>query len=182
MSDTTETVAQKPILCIDYEGTVCTKDEKPTEGFFTWAVEACRHFNLVIFTPQASTEEGLQSLEQWLQLHTIAWRHDQMERGTPIATAPLAFEFAHEKLPAFLTIDDRSITFTGRWTDLKLKPETLLKFIAWTDPAFEAQDEIRSNVVAPPNAKNTCPRHPWMTYQDKNGSRHCTAAGCEWRG
>lgn len=172
----------KPILCLDYEGTVCIKDDKPAEGFFTWAVEACRHFNLVIFTAHAGTEQGLQIMEEWLQAHTIAWRHDQMERGTPIATAPLSFEFAHEKLPAFLTIDDRALTFTGRWTDPRLSPETLLKFLPWTDPAFEPQDERRSNVVPPPNSKNICPRHPWMTFQAADGTRRCTSAGCEWRG
>src|SRR5215203_152817 len=175
-------LTQKPILCLDYEGTVCLKNERPAEGFFRWAVDACKHFHLVIFTQRAATPEGLEALEEWLQVHTLAWRHEQMERGTPFATSPLSFNFAHEKPPAFLIIDDRCITFTGRWGDPKLNPETLLKFLAWTDPSFQPDDERPSNVVPPPNARNTCPRHPWMTTQIPDGTRRCTAAGCEWRG
>jgi len=180
MSDST--IEQKPILCLDYEGTVCLKDGRVSDGFFTWAVAANQHFNLVIHTLRCATPEGLAELEEWLQAHTIAWRHDQMERGVPYATAPLAFTFTSEKPSAFLTIDDRCITFTGRWNDPKLVPEKLLEFVPWTDPAFQPEEERPSNVVPPPNRQNTCPRHPWMTMQLPDKSRRCTAAGCEWRG
>jgi hypothetical protein len=175
-------IEQKPILCLDYEGTICLKENQVAEGFFTWAVEANKHFNLVIFTLRCATPEGLAELEEWLQVHTLAWRHDQMERGVPYATAKLEITFAHEKPPAFLTIDDRCLTFTGRWSDPKLAPDTLLKFLPWTDPTYQPEEEHRSNVVPPPNQRNTCQRHPWMTMQNKDGTRRCTAAGCEWRG
>jgi hypothetical protein len=178
---------QKPILLLDFDGVVhqkSTEDEygNLTEGFFEWAVEANKYFALMIYLPIRYTEEDAQT---WLQTHTIAWRHQQMERFTPIATAPLELIFTREIPDYFISLNDRSLTFTGRWRDAKYKPETLFQFKSWTDPEYVVppEDEERPSNVAPsPNTKNICPRHPWMTMQEPNGRRHCTATGCAWQG
>lgn len=46
----------------------------------------------------------------------------------------LDFEFASQKPPAFLTIDDRAICFMGDWT--ALDPAQLTQFMPWN--AFDA--------------------------------------------
>jgi hypothetical protein len=184
----------KPTLLLDFDGVIHayskgwedgTIYDGPTEGFFEWAVEANKLFKLVVYSSRSNTEQGITDMKDWLQLHVIAWRHSQMERNSGIATALLEFEFPDHKPPAWLTIDDRAITFTGRWHDDKLRPEALRRFVPWHDPNYEEPEEAKerpSNVVPPPNTKNICPRHPWMTYQEPNGKRRCTAAGCTWQG
>lgn len=178
MSDQT-----KPILLLDFDGVVC-RDELPVEGFFEWAIEAHKHFNLMVYS-RSNKPEKIEEMELWLQTHIISWRHQQMERNSSIATAAVEFTFPTEKPEAFLTIEDRSIAFNGKWRDEKHRPDALLHFVPWHSPDFvpDPADEDRpSNVVPPPNARNICPRHPWMTLQEANGRRRCTATGCTWTG
>ena len=176
----------KPILVLDFDGVVTRDGDGPTEGFFEWAVEANKYFKLVIHSHKSrDSEEGADWMQDWLQTHVISWRHSQLERNSALATALLEFDFPTHRPDAFLTIDDRAITFTGRWNAPNLRPEALSQFLPWHDEKYErpeADEERPSNVVPPPNVKNVCPRHPWMTMQEPNGKRHCTATGCTWQG
>jgi hypothetical protein len=104
-----------PILCLDFDG-VCHKYSQgwrngeiydgPTEGFAAWATEAAKHFRLVIYSSRSKAPAGISAMKEWMSLNQI----DQE-----------LFEFAHEKPAAFLTIDDRAITFTGDWGDYPMR-------------------------------------------------------------
>jgi hypothetical protein len=178
-------IRNKPIILLSFDGVVRTSEESVTEGFFEWAAEANKQFALMIHSPRSNTEEGIAEMKNWLQTHIIAWRHDRMERNSGNATALFEFQFPSERPAAFLTIDDRTIPFTGRWGDPRLSPDALVKFIPWHDAEYvrAPEDEERpSNVAPPPNRTNICPRHPWMTFQEPSGKRRCTHAGCTWVG
>jgi hypothetical protein len=125
----------KPILCLDFDGVIhaYTKGwqngviyDNVTPGFFEWAEKAAQHFKLVIYSSRSSTEEGIHSMMAWLYEQRKRWRQ---AGGMHETNEPLSFEFADKKPPAFLTIDDRAITFGGRWD--MLEPEALLKFEPW---------------------------------------------------
>ena len=114
----------KPILCLDFDGVIHSYERgwqsgeiygTPTEGFREWAERAYGSFRLVIYSSRSKDPEGIPAMTAWLEKYGIN---------------PARFEFAHEKPPAFLTIDDRALTFKGRWDEFD--PESLREFKPWS--------------------------------------------------
>jgi hypothetical protein len=120
------------ILCIDFDGVIHgyskgwqdgTIYDDVVPGFFDWAVEAKKVFKLVIYSSRSATPEGIDAIIQWLEI--------QLARRGPTGLSVTDFEFASEKPPAWLTIDDRAICFKGDWTDPALSRHALLAFKPW---------------------------------------------------
>jgi hypothetical protein len=133
---------KKPILCCDFDGVIHRysqgwQDGKiydvAVPGFFEWLQKAQEYFKIVIYSSRSGTPEGILEMKNWLAKQNEEWLAQQ-----PGATAD-DFDgeevyFAHEKPPAFLTIDDRAIQFTGRWDLPELDPEQLKRFKPWNAP------------------------------------------------
>jgi hypothetical protein len=128
---------RKPIICLDFDGVIhdykngwegdeTTIGGDVTRGFFEWAHQARDHFKLVIYSSRSRTIAGQQAMAYWLSR--------QMDKhAIPIGENHLSmsdFQFAADKPPAFLTIDDRAIRFEGNW--VSLDPLALLAFKPWT--------------------------------------------------
>lgn len=116
---------KKPILCLDFDGVihrygkgwqngVIYDDIVP--GFFEWAEAASEHFHLVIYSSRSKSDEGVMAMSMWMAQQRKKWRE---AGGKPETDTPLSFEFANEKPPAFLTIDDRALRFHGVWPDVE---------------------------------------------------------------
>jgi hypothetical protein len=127
----------KPILAIDFDGVVRPylhgwQDgaiyDRIMPGFCEWAEEAKTHFRLVIYSSRSKTEEGCQVMHDWMVEEIHQWA-DSRPGGSILSL--LDFEFAHEKPPAFLTIDDRAIQFRGDWSAPELSPDNLRAFKPW---------------------------------------------------
>ena len=131
---------RKPILCLDFDGVIHGYHDgwkdgtiygEVTPGFFEWALEAQKHFALVVYSSRSKTDEGRDAMRKWLTekklIRTGLYVHDANEPQRP--EGYLRLELAYHKPPAFLTIDDRGLTFTGSWDDFS--PEKLLAFIPW---------------------------------------------------
>ena len=129
---------RKPILCLDFDGVIHRYDsgwqgetaiaDDVTSGFFEWLDEAAQHFQIVIYSSRSKNPDAIEAMQFWLADQRKKWR----DAGgvSPIADgAPVPIEFAAEKPPAFLTIDDRALTFTGSWADFA--PEKLRAFKPW---------------------------------------------------
>jgi hypothetical protein len=123
----------KPILCIDFDGVIHSYERgwqdgtiygNVTPGFFDWVREVKQHFRLVIYSSRSKTKLGIAEIKNWLEDQI----HNAYENPKPIYVGD--FEFAHEKPAAFLTIDDRAITFNGDWSVLDV--EFLRNFKPWT--------------------------------------------------
>jgi hypothetical protein len=128
----------KPILCIDFDNTIREYNLGWKNGelygnvlpeFFKWAEKAKEKFQLVVYSSRSKDEK--------LRKEMIGYMYDQLtiyHGGYAPVMEELSindFEFYAEKPPAFLTIDDRAITFQGDWTANDLQPEELIKFKPW---------------------------------------------------
>lgn len=123
----------KPIICLDFDGVIHSYERgwqdgdiygTVTPGFWNWAVAAQEFFRLVIYSSRSKTPEGIRAMGEWLQ------RQWDREGRMP------DFTYAHEKPPAFLTIDDRALTFRGDWDELP--PAMLRRFRPWMTADEEA--------------------------------------------
>lgn len=179
----------KPVVAVAFRGCVAQNYDKdgwipPT--FFDWAVEAYKKFKLVIYDSGVEKE----AMENFVRTFQIPWRHGKIAAGHVNAKDELQLEFSQERPVAFLTIDDRALTFTGRWDMPFLNPEELVKFKPWMEPQvlYKLPEELgrpdaaqrASNVAPPPDAARKCPKHPWMTKQMNDGSRSCMVTTCGW--
>ena len=134
-------MAHKPILCLDFDG-VIHKYSKGWQGgaiydtyvpgFFKWASEACKHFKLVVYSSRSKDPDGSRLMREAIGKWSIQSIIDgEMAPEYDWSELFGALEYAHEKPPAFLTIDDRAITFNGVWSHPWLAPSSLLTFKPW---------------------------------------------------
>jgi len=115
---------RKPILCLDFDGVihsytsgwkgVSNIPDHPVPGAIEFIEEACKHFTVAIVSSRSSDYKGLTAMRAWLSHKLPDKVFDQLEWPT-------------NKPPAFVTIDDRAITFTGEWPSIK----SLKEFKPW---------------------------------------------------
>ena len=130
----------RPILCIDFDGVIHSYEHgwcdgsiygRATPGFWEWAHAAEVDFRLVIYSSRSREPEGREAMYHWLCAEHATWVSACAAAGEDdVPTAMPLFEFAAEKPPAFLTIDDRAVRFDGDWS--KLEPSELRAFRPWT--------------------------------------------------
>lgn len=127
----------KPILCIDFDGVIHSYEKgwqngviygTSTPGFFEWAEQAAKQFKLTIYSSRSKNEESIKAMCVWLMERRKEWR---AAGGKNESDEPLAFDFAKEKPPAFLTIDDRAIQFRGSWDDPALQVDAMRAYKPW---------------------------------------------------
>lgn len=124
----------KPILCVDFDGVIHkyvtpwtnaeTIADDPVDGALEWLYAAQEFFSVQIYSSRSKSDLGLLAMTEWIW--TYAKKEFPLEKAKQLCEN---LTFAHEKPPAFLTIDDRAICFEGRWADLD--PKELLKYKPW---------------------------------------------------
>jgi len=126
---------RRPILAVDFDGVIHSYEKGWHDGtiygsvmpyFFQWLVEAEKHFTIVIVSSRLHNINGSQEINDWLHEHWAhAVEHGEVEGSMP----PIAFSTTRP--PAWVTIDDRALTFKGDWFASELAPEALLAFKTW---------------------------------------------------
>jgi hypothetical protein len=137
---------QKKILCLDFDG-VCHSyisgwkgaDVIPDEyvpGLFEFLEAVKDEFDVHIFSSRSHQPGGVEAMLQWFIAQRKLWR----SRGNKSPTdAPLDLSFPLTKPAAFVSIDDRALTFIGTWPAL----EELKAFRPWNKPAYSKDRLVR---------------------------------------
>ena len=120
----------KPILCLDFDGVLHSYSsgwkgadvipDPPVEGALEFIKEATEHFNVQIFSSRSHQKGGVQAMKDYL------CEHAQQKYATLPYWLDLII-WPTEKPAAFVTLDDRALTFTGEWPSI----EDLLAFEPW---------------------------------------------------
>ena len=136
---------RKPILCLDFDGVIHDYKEgwkngeiygNATPGFFAWALKAVDVFQLVVYSSRSKDPDGGRQMREAIGKWSIdAIQSGEVPGSTDWSRLFGVLQFASEKPPAFLTIDDRALTFVGSWGDFD--PASLLGFKTWTEGAAE---------------------------------------------
>jgi hypothetical protein len=125
-------MSTKPILCLDFDGVLHTYSsgwqgadvipDPPVPGAIAFLREAVKVFTVAIYSSRSHQPGGVDAMRAWLA--------DWAVRESP-AAADLSFlerlQWPQAKPGAFVTLDDRALTFTGVWPDLA----TLRAFRPW---------------------------------------------------
>lgn len=113
----------KPILCLDFDGVIHSYtsgwqgasviSDPPVPGAFEFIRKALDTFEVHIYSSRSHQLGGISAMRDWFLVY--GW----LDIGL--------LHFPTNKPSAFITIDDRAITFTGEWPDI----ETLKNFKPW---------------------------------------------------
>lgn len=137
---------RKPLLCLDFDGVIHSYSsgwqgatnipDPPVPGAIEFILKALKHFRVAVYSTRSNADGGRYAMRKYLRRHWLAAGHaGEMEEQ---------IEWPTSKPPAFLTIDDRALTFSGDWPN----PVDLLSFKPWTnigrDNMFAWMSNIRS--------------------------------------
>ena len=124
-------MTKKPILCLDFDGVIHSYasgwrgatmiPDPPVPGALEFLAKAVEVFDVQIYSSRSSWTGGVQAMRDWLTNYTVVAAGGATPEWLNMIVWPT------EKPPAFVTIDDRAITFTGEWPDL----DDLLNFKPW---------------------------------------------------
>lgn len=131
---------KKPILCLDFDGVINSYlsgwqgadkiPDPPVNGAFDFLEKAKDFFDIQVFSSRSNQDGGINAMMEWFSKwyteYLFTKRPDLRSRYT-VFLCPDWISFPKERPAAFLTIDDRAITFNGTWPDLK----DLLDFKPW---------------------------------------------------
>ena len=113
----------KPILCLDFDGvchsytsgwkgaTVIPDDAVP--GLFEFLEQAAQIFDIQVFSSRSNQEGGIEAMQFWFYEQRKKWR-----AAGGYGSEIVSISFPTEKPAAFITLDDRAITFSGTFPDV----------------------------------------------------------------
>jgi hypothetical protein len=123
---------KRPILVLDFDGVLHSYSsgwqgmtgpfDAPVPGAMQFLAEAVEAFEVNVISSRSRDQAGREAMRQaismWLGYELGGASHAVLEK----------IQFPEHKPPAFVTIDDRAITFTGTFPSIG----ELFAFVPWT--------------------------------------------------
>lgn len=146
-------IDHRPILALDFDG-VChsytsgwinawTAPDPPVPGLFEFLGQALKTFRVAIYSSRSEFPHGRDCMREWFTVYAIEHfmyvADPDDENSSPHALAKAIvdqLEYPVSKPAAFVTLDDRAITFTGHWPDVA----QLKSFRTWNHQLKERRD------------------------------------------
>jgi hypothetical protein len=113
----------KPILCLDFDGVIHSYSsgwkgaavipDPPVPGALPFIVAAMEKFTVAIHSSRSADAGGITAMREWLghwSVDLVYGMSGDFDHGIWGA-----IQWPTSKPSAFLTIDDRALTFTGVW-------------------------------------------------------------------
>jgi hypothetical protein len=123
----------KPILVLDFDGVMHSYTsgwkgateipDPPVKGMVQFLRSAIDVFDVQVLSSRSKEPGGIEAMQRWLQQRVYEYYDCVFHMGSPqdfdSANEVLSsVKFATEKPAAFVTLDDRAITFMGVWPDV----------------------------------------------------------------
>jgi hypothetical protein len=125
-------MSTRPILCLDFDGVLHSYSsgwqgpdvipDPPVPGAIAFLREAVQHFTVAIYSSRSNQPGGKDAMRAWLAL----WAERDSPPGADLTFVD-GIKWPQEKPGAFVTLDDRALTFTGQWPTMN----TLKAFRPW---------------------------------------------------
>ncbi len=122
----------KPLLALDFDGVLHSYDsgwqgadvvnDPPVPGAMEFVLSARKEFTLAVFSARSGQPGGIIAMQDWMHRHllneALILYRDEKVAHIQVGKTMGKIQWPTEKPPAFVTIDDRAITFTGTFPDL----------------------------------------------------------------
>lgn len=141
----------KPIFCLDFDG-VCHSytsgwkgatviPDLPVDGLFEFLVMIEPYFDAQVFSSRSHQEGGVEAMHDWFDKMWADWCMTIQTREGQRFSVSAPVSFPSVKPAAFIGLDDRVLTFMGKWPTL----QELREFTPWNKG--EQKPDLRQRIV-----------------------------------
>lgn len=127
----------RKILCLDFDGVIHSYTtpwaapdiipDDPVPGAIKFLFDATIYFDVAIFSSRSATKAGREAMAHYITKHMERYAEFNGYDLITVGEVQARISFPETNPPAFLSFDDRAMTFTGVFPD----PVLLLHFKPW---------------------------------------------------
>lgn len=123
------------IIAVDFDGVIHSYENgwqngviygSVVPGFFPWLESVSEKFSVYIYSSRSKDVQLRMAMASWIDA-----RYDEWKKETGSTTPKVSLTYTDKKPPAYVTIDDRALTFNGKWDDPMFSKEALRAFKPW---------------------------------------------------